>query len=312
MVYDREGRKLWIVEDTGRHTPVGSWDEISKRPRRADLPDWWLVAKDIAWRPPAGTPTGLPEGWTGNSLLSLHPQEVERLGAASGGGAGGTATKLGCGGRCQEGYDTATGRYVGNGGGTGGGGGSSREGGGAGGGQTRTRSEPAQTSTPARTGSAPPRSYKAAGADKTPPPPKWPESDPPTPPGVDLEKNMREAEAHRDDPDWDKLNWFKQQVNSGQPWDYKNIYDPSKQERIEDFGNFNYGATGAALGLTEDEIQRAPGAKQYLDHWNEPDKYTNLLVYPYGDDPRDAAMIRRGIAAYWRWKTIKELGGVTR
>jgi hypothetical protein len=129
---------------------------------------------------------------------------------------------------------------------------------------------------------------------------------------VDLEKNMREAEAHQDDPDLDKLTWFKDQVNSGQQWDYKNKFDPSKQERIEDFGNFNYGATGAALGLTENEIQRAAGAKQIWDHKFEPSKRTNPLVYPYGDDPRDAAMIRRGIAAYWRWKTLRTLGGVTK
>ncbi len=122
-----------------------------------------------------------------------------------------------------------------------------------------------------------------------------------------MDDNIREAEEHKGN-----LIWFYNQVDSHGAWDYKNIEGYKKDGSLENFGNFNYGATGAALGLTEDEIQRAAGAKQYLDHWNEPDKYTNLLVYPYGDDPRDAAMIRRGIAAYWRWKTIKELGGVTR
>lgn len=292
MVYDREGRKLWIVEDTGKHKPVGSWEEITKRPRRPDLPDWWLIAKDIDWRPSVLTRLANDAGDSGTSLLSMHLDGLERALAAvpdsSGSGAGGTGTKLGCGGACQETYDTSTGKYTG--------------GGSSGGGQTRTKSTPPKTSTPARTERASTRSYKAAGADRTPPPPKWPDSNPPTPPGVDLEKNMREAEAHQDDPYLAKRQWFVQQVDSEQPWDYKHTFPANQYERIEDFGNFNFGATGAALGISEEELQRAAGAKQMKDHILDPSQYTTPLVYPYGDDPRDAAMIRRGIEHYKKWK----------
>lgn len=308
MVYDREGRKLWIVEDTGRHKPVGSWDELEKRLRRADLPDWWVIAKDIGWRPPTHG---------GGSLLSMQPDELRAALAAApaadgygadGAGSGGTGTKLGCGGKYQEQYDTSNGRYVGNGGGSGGGG--SREGGGTGGGggggQPRTKSTPPKTSTPARTGSAPTRSYKAAGADRTPPPPKWPDSDPPTPPGVDLEKNMREAEAHRYN-----LIWFYTQVDSEKPWDYKNVKEVNKSERIEDFGNFNYGATGAALGVPDEILYRAAGFKQINDHRDDPTKHTEPDEFPYGDDPRDADMIRRGIEYYRHWKARQRVGRLT-
>ena len=62
MVYDREGRKLWIVEDTGRHTPVGSWEEVDKRPRRADLPDWWLVRHGHQARLRRQVPGGVRHG----------------------------------------------------------------------------------------------------------------------------------------------------------------------------------------------------------------------------------------------------------
>jgi hypothetical protein len=301
MVYDREGRKLWIVEDTGKNKPVGSWEEVEKRPRRADLPDWWLVAKDIAWRPP------LPEllvpelhmagaGYSGRSLLSMHPDELRTALAAtpdsggSGSGAGGTGSKLGCGGKCQEQYDTSNGRYVGSGGGTGGAG-RTREGGG------RTAKTPTPPGPRARTEIAPPSHHKAAGTDKTPPPPKWPDTDPPPPPGVDLEKNMREAEAHRGD-----LFWLKDQVNSGKPWDYKNVQGVNESERIEDFGNFNYGATGAALGVPDWMLYAAAGDKQLKDHPNDPEQTTSRWSYPYGDDPRDAEMIRRGIEYYRKWK----------
>ncbi len=118
---------------------------------------------------------------------------------------------------------------------------------------------------------------------------------------------MREAEAHRGD-----LFWFKDQVNSGKPWDYKNVQEVKGSERIEDFGNFNYGATGAALGVPDWMLYAAAGDKQLKDHPNDPEQTTSRWSYPYGDDPRDAEMIRRGIEAYWRWKTIRGLGGVTK
>jgi len=312
MVYDREGRKLWIVEDTGKHKPVGSWEEISKRPRRPDLPDWWVVAKDIGWGPPVTELFTDDAGHTGKSLLSMHQEELERALAAApgsggaGAGSGGTGTKLGCGGACQESYDTATGKYVGTGGGNGGG-------------QTKTKSETPKTKAPAKTESAPTKPYKTAGADSAPEPTPyahkkagadnspWPESDPPTPPGVSLEDNMREAEAHKGN-----LIWFYNQVDSNSPWDYKNVPVVNENERIEDFGNFNYGATGAALGIPEDLLHRAAGDKQLSDHPGDPTTTTDRWAYPYGDERRDAAMIRRGYEYYWRWKANQKLKGPTK
>lgn len=71
--------------------------------------------------------------------------------------------------------------------------------------------------------------------------------------------------------------------------------------RIEDFGNFNYGATGAALGLPDWMLYRVAGVKQVKDHWKD-GQHTKILIDPYGDDPRDADMIRRGIEYYRREK----------
>lgn len=112
---------------------------------------------------------------------------------------------------------------------------------------------------------------------------------------MDLEKNIREAEAHKYD-----VFWFKEQVNSKKPWDYKNVDELKGTERIEDFGNFNYGVTGAALGIPDWMLHAAAGDKQIEDHPNDPKQTTNRWTYPYGDDPRDAAMIRRGIEYYKR------------
>jgi len=216
MVYDREGRKLWIVEDTGRHKPVESWEEVSKRPRRAGLPDWWVMAKDIAWRPPAPEFFTDDAGHTGTSRLSMHPEELGRTLAAApdsgGSGTGGTGTKLGCGGACQESYDTATGEYTGG-----------YSGGGTGGGQTKTKSETPKKNAPTKTESAPTRSYKAAGADSEEARAKLPENNPEPPPSVNVDDNIREAEKHLGD-----LLWFKEQVESKGPWDYKNIEEYKK------------------------------------------------------------------------------------
>jgi hypothetical protein len=48
--------------------------------------------------------------------------------------------------------------------------------------------------------------------------------------------------------------WFRSQVTDFGPWDYKR-----QDSKYEDFGNFNYGATGAAFGFSEDTLLRMAG-----------------------------------------------------
>lgn len=49
-----------------------------------------------------------------------------------------------------------------------------------------------------------------------------------------------------------KLWWFIKQVRTGGPWDYKKNGHPE----MEHVGNFNYGATGTALGFSEQILKR--------------------------------------------------------
>jgi hypothetical protein len=55
--------------------------------------------------------------------------------------------------------------------------------------------------------------------------------------------------------------WFKSKVQTGGAWDYKNLHYPRgqglKYPNGQDYGNFNYGATAAALGFTDIEIYSA-------------------------------------------------------
>jgi RHS repeat-associated protein len=85
---------------------------------------------------------------------------------------------------------------------------------------------------------------------------------------------------------------FHDLVQTNGPWDYKQG-DPS----WEDFGNYNFGATGAATGLfTLETLQREAGRVQtcHDPKWGNP-----KTGPPYGDDPNDQRWIKQGWDDYW-------------
>ncbi|WP_369821544.1 polymorphic toxin type 44 domain-containing protein [Novosphingobium sp. CF614] len=53
------------------------------------------------------------------------------------------------------------------------------------------------------------------------------------------------------------LPWFRDQVKNRGPWDYKQ-YD----RRFQNFGNYNYGYTGAAAGIDRGLLLRQAGRAQ--------------------------------------------------
>jgi|SRR5215813_65807 len=92
--------------------------------------------------------------------------------------------------------------------------------------------------------------------------------------------------------------WFKEQVRnaagrvddvrSGRSWDYKQL-----GPQFQNFGNFNYGATGAATGLFNDKtLFEQAGKAQIAAGTSKPEWKGPPL---YGDDPQDHDMIKRGI-----------------
>jgi RHS repeat-associated protein len=128
---------------------------------------------------------------------------------------------------------------------------------------------------------------------------------------VDLKANIREAERRKKlfdspNPCWpgliplhgdlggpSKTSWFVRQVVPGGPWDYK-----TRDADYENFGNFNYGATGAALGFSQDDLLYAAGRVQQYTGPTDPSWGTPSGGPPYGDDPRDQDMIRQGYQYY--------------
>ena len=121
------------------------------------------------------------------------------------------------------------------------------------------------------------------------------------PPRADVDANTEEARSQW----WNPLSilWFRDQVRNKGPWDYK-----QQGDEYQNFGNFNYGATGAALGLSRDLLLREAGRAQQAagtsrPEWGNPGVriplpipfYNYGGVPPYGDDPvNDVPWINRG------------------
>jgi RHS repeat-associated protein len=103
------------------------------------------------------------------------------------------------------------------------------------------------------------------------------------PPAASCPANIREAGRH--------VNpfWFYNQVRNRAPWDFK------QQGPYEDFGNFNYGATGYMFGFPTFIVLRLAGWAQSRAGTSRPEFGHWWGMAPYGDDPADQAQIRRGI-----------------
>jgi RHS repeat-associated protein len=114
---------------------------------------------------------------------------------------------------------------------------------------------------------------------------------PESPSGVSLRRNIRIAELHRLDPA--REAWFYLTVRNGGPWDYK-----QRGDQYQAFGNFNYGATGAAAGFPDVILLRAAGAAQVRAGTSSPEWGTPSGGPPYGDDPEDQKFIMQGITYY--------------
>ena len=129
-------------------------------------------------------------------------------------------------------------------------------------------------------------SFGLCSPTPTPTPSPTPITVPEAPPGVNIDQNIIEAI---------NMNAFEfySAVDIGGKWDYKQILD-----RYEDFGNFNYGATGRAAGFTRDILLMMAGYAQIKAGTTRPEWGTPESGPPYGDDPKDQQQINRGINYY--------------
>jgi len=81
---------------------------------------------------------------------------------------------------------------------------------------------------------------------------------------------------------------------TGGPWDYK-----QRDSNFENFGNYHYGYIGTSLGFPEGILLRQAGKNQdkraRKASFGNPGNGLWGGVPPYGDDPKDQEMIKRGI-----------------
>ncbi len=119
---------------------------------------------------------------------------------------------------------------------------------------------------------------------------------PTAPPDANVDDNIAESSLHSNP------FWFKNQVRNHGPWDYK-----QQNPIYQNFGNFNYGATGisSGFGFSERTLLREAGRAQQAagtsrPEWGDPGSILNPWGGggSYGDDPVDQAWIQRGISYY--------------
>ncbi|WP_158089498.1 polymorphic toxin type 44 domain-containing protein [Magnetofaba australis] len=113
-------------------------------------------------------------------------------------------------------------------------------------------------------------------------------------------KNAKDArgilEKHKQDVKDNNPNKAK---NKAVDWALETMdYKQYNTKKYENFGNFNYGPTAAALGIPEEIALRGAGFAQTLggNHEWKNDIYTGNA--PYGDDPKDQWWIQQGINYY--------------
>lgn len=114
-----------------------------------------------------------------------------------------------------------------------------------------------------------------------------------SPPGASVVSNMAFARMHagHGSPSALTYHWFYTMVRNHGKWDYKYHYG----SEYANFGNFNFGAVGTAIGIPEEILPRAAGWAQGRAGTRKKDFGAWYSAPPYGDDPVDQAWIRTGI-----------------
>ncbi|WHS62388.1 polymorphic toxin type 44 domain-containing protein [Pseudomonas sp. G2-4] len=118
-----------------------------------------------------------------------------------------------------------------------------------------------------------------------------------SPPNIMLIANMEEARKLKDASkiivggDAVTFGIFYTKVRNKGEWDYK-----QHGREFEEFGNFNYGATGTAAGISEQILLRAAGAAQSIAGTSKEEFGKWWAESPYGDDKIDQIWIKAGIA----------------
>ncbi|WP_116811997.1 RHS repeat-associated core domain-containing protein [Steroidobacter cummioxidans] len=113
---------------------------------------------------------------------------------------------------------------------------------------------------------------------------------PTAPPGVNVDDNIDIAKDFSWVNPFADLALYENVQNHG-VWDYKR---QGQGGQYEDFGNFNFGAVTAAMGMPYYIAQNGAGIYQQRRGAADAGSGTPVVKWPYGDDRKDARQIQRG------------------
>lgn len=86
--------------------------------------------------------------------------------------------------------------------------------------------------------------------------------------------------------------WFDRICCDSSKWNYKAL-----GSQYDAFGNFNFGATGSAIGIPANVLLRGAGLAKWLKL--RPDKFGQPMgKFPYGNQPDKQQAIQDGIRYY--------------
>jgi len=129
------------------------------------------------------------------------------------------------------------------------------------------------------------------------------------PPGADVDANIEEAKH---------MSWidFVKHVKSGGEWDYKSKFRHIKPNPYEDAGNFNFGATGRAVGFTEEILKMGAGAYQIFEghshsDWGGPIWQDNKEFSNYLDKGLYLGARTQGLGSLLAYLSAKYQGVIT-
>lgn len=108
-----------------------------------------------------------------------------------------------------------------------------------------------------------------------------------------LWKNIREAQGRKMTKNMATpatYYWFYLRVKNGGVWDYK-----QQNRALENFGNFNFGATGYVAGIPHEILLMGAGFAQTLAGTSLPEWGHWYGHFPHSDDPADQRWIKQGI-----------------
>jgi hypothetical protein len=129
-----------------------------------------------------------------------------------------------------------------------------------------------------------------------------------------MEQSLFFAGANGETIAMNHILWFRDQVKKGGPWDYNHSKmrtpEEIKSSMYDSFGNFHYGAVGAAAGFDLPTLLRAAGyAQETSGDTKGTGGWSGGLVgvftginskAPYGDKAEDQEAIKQGYAYYQR------------